>query len=89
MATTLVLSFAFQAAYGLLLSLSYREGDMSQVYPIMRGTGMFLVPLLGMLIWHGSLSVWGWLALLIMLLCFSICLRCRFWRSAILASWLP
>lgn len=67
---TLVLSFAFQAAYGLLLSLSYREGDMSQVYPIMRGTGMFLVPLLGMLIWHESLSVWGWLALLIMLLCF-------------------
>ena len=40
----LVLSFLFQCCYTFLLSNAYTYGDISLVYPIMRGTGTLFIP---------------------------------------------
>ncbi|MFB9328362.1 EamA family transporter [Paenibacillus aurantiacus] len=55
------LSALFQIGYGLLLPQTYRFGDMSQMYPIMRGTGALFVPILSVWIYRESLSFAGWL----------------------------
>ncbi|MFC4101289.1 EamA family transporter [Paenibacillus xanthanilyticus] len=57
----IALSALFQIGYGLLLPQTYRFGDMSQMYPIMRGTGALFVPILSVWIYRESLSVPGWL----------------------------
>ncbi|ALS25505.1 ligand-binding protein SH3 [Paenibacillus sp. 32O-W] len=59
----LAVSMAMQGGYALLLSATYRHGDMSQVYPIMRGTPTLLIPLLGMTLFDESLSLTGWVGL--------------------------
>lgn len=58
------LSLALQAAYGLLLTETYKHGDLSQVYPIMRGTSTLLIPTIGVIFLGESLSIWGWLGLI-------------------------
>lgn len=55
------ISALFQVGYGLLLPQTYRYGDMSQMYPIMRGTGALFVPILSVWIYRESLSGTGWL----------------------------
>jgi len=59
----ILLSMGFQAAYGLLLVKAYTFGDMSRVYPIMRGTGAMLVPIVSVLIFSESMTAIGWLGL--------------------------
>ncbi|GIP36535.1 SMR family transporter [Paenibacillus sp. J2TS4] len=59
----IALSMGFQGAYFVLLSKAYSHGDMSQVYPIMRGTGALLVPVMSTFIYDESLSLIGWLGL--------------------------
>ncbi|MGN7384298.1 MULTISPECIES: SMR family transporter [unclassified Paenibacillus] len=59
----IALSMGFQGAYFVLLSKAYSHGDMSQVYPIMRGTGALLVPVMSTLLYHESLSIIGWIGL--------------------------
>ncbi|WP_256761972.1 EamA family transporter [Cohnella sp. WQ 127256] len=61
------LSLLLQSGYAILLSKSYEIGDMSQVYPIMRGTSTLLIPLIGVIFLNESLSVWGWGGLLFIL----------------------
>lgn len=46
--------------YVLLLSQSYRYGDLSQVYPLMRGMGPLLVPLMGVSFLGEHLTRLGW-----------------------------
>ncbi|GAA4854837.1 DMT family transporter [Paenibacillus vulneris] len=58
-----LLSLGLQAAYGLLLTETYKHGDLSQVYPLMRGTSTLLIPAIGVLFLGESLSLWGWLGL--------------------------
>ncbi len=45
----------------LLLARSYKLADLSQLYPIMRGTSPLLVPLLGTWLLGERLPVVGWL----------------------------
>ncbi|UQZ86594.1 4-amino-4-deoxy-L-arabinose-phosphoundecaprenol flippase subunit ArnE [Paenibacillus konkukensis] len=59
----IALSLGLQAAYGLLLTETYKHGDLSQVYPIMRGTSTLLIPAIGVFFLGESLSGWGWLGL--------------------------
>lgn len=59
----IVLSLGLQAAYGLLLAETYKHGDLSQVYPIMRGTSTMLIPAIGILFLGESLSLLGWIGL--------------------------
>lgn len=64
----LALSMILQGCYSYLLSKAYTLGDLSQVYPIMRGTGTFLTSLTGVLLLGESLSVWGWLGIFTIIL---------------------
>lgn len=59
----LLASFFFQGAYLYLLSKAYRYGEMSQVYPMMRGTAAMLVPILSVFIYQEQLSPVGWIGL--------------------------
>lgn len=56
-------SMSFQGGYFIFLSRAYSYGDMSQVYPIMRGTGAFFVPVMSVLVFGESLSPIGWIGL--------------------------
>lgn len=63
----LLLSACLQAIYGLLLTRTYTMGDLSQIYPIMRGTNTLLIPLIAVIFLRESLSLYGWLGLLCMI----------------------
>lgn len=58
-----MLSFFSQISYVYLMSKAYQVGDLSQVYPIIRGTSAFFVPIVGILVFGESLSFFGWLGL--------------------------
>ena len=68
----LALSVILQAVYSWLLSRTYELGDLSQIYPIMRGTSTLLVPIIGVLFLKESLSVWGWIGIILMLTGFTV-----------------
>ncbi len=70
----LLASMAMQSIYALLLSYTYKAGDLSQVYPIMRGTPTLLTPAFGILLLGESLPLWGWIGILCMLIGFSVML---------------
>ncbi|TCZ78962.1 LuxR family transcriptional regulator [Paenibacillus albiflavus] len=59
----LALSFCFQAGYLVFLSKTYSYGEMSQVYPLMRGIGALLVPIASTFVYQESLSLMGWFGL--------------------------
>jgi drug/metabolite transporter (DMT)-like permease len=64
----LLLSMAAQAAYAFMLSQVYKLGDLSQVYPIQRGTGVLLIPLISVIFMGERLSIGGWAGVAIILL---------------------
>ncbi|OCT11358.1 hypothetical protein A8709_06705 [Paenibacillus pectinilyticus] len=66
----LLLSACLQAVYALLLTRTYNMGDLSQIYPIMRGTNTLFIPIVGVLFLNESLSLLGWLGLLGMVIGF-------------------
>jgi drug/metabolite transporter (DMT)-like permease len=68
----LLLSAVLQGLYSWLLSRTYELGDLSQIYPIMRGTSTLLVPVIGILFLGESLSLPGWAGILCMLGGFSV-----------------
>jgi len=59
-----VASMFLHGLYILLLASAYSIGDLSQVYPIMRGTSPLLVPLLGVTFLSEELTVGGWFGVL-------------------------
>lgn len=59
----LLCSMSLQALYAALLSKAYQNGELSQMYPVMRGTGVVLVPLAGVLILGESIRPLGWLGI--------------------------
>lgn len=62
----LLLSACLQSVYSLLLARTYNMGDLSQVYPIMRGTSTLFIPIGSVLFLRESLSIYGWIGLLCM-----------------------
>ncbi|RXZ83564.1 ligand-binding protein SH3 [Paenibacillaceae bacterium] len=60
----ILLSMLIQAAYANFLAKSLTYGDMSQVYPMMRGISTFLLPLISILFLNETLTGWGWVGLL-------------------------
>lgn len=58
------LALLFQAGYAILLSKTYEMGDLSQVYPLMRGTGTLLIPIIGVVFLGETLSIAGWLGII-------------------------
>lgn len=63
----LLLSVVLQGVYSWLLSKTYELGDLSQIYPIMRGTSTLLVPLIGVVFLKESLSLFGWTGIILMI----------------------
>lgn len=62
-ALLIALSLLLQAGYALLLTETYKYGDLSQVYPIMRGTSTLFIPTIGVVFFAESFSMWGWIGL--------------------------
>ncbi|TVX96271.1 EamA family transporter [Cohnella terricola] len=54
-----LLSMLFHGLYVILLARAYVVGDLSQVYPIMRGTSPLLVPIIGMIVLDERLGLIG------------------------------
>ncbi|WMT40123.1 DMT family transporter [Paenibacillus sp. D2_2] len=63
----LLLSVILQGVYSWLLSKTYELGDLSQIYPIMRGTSTLLIPIIGVVFLKESLSVFGWIGIILMI----------------------
>ena len=66
--TLMALSMAFQGLYIYLLGRAYMIGDLSQVYPITRGTGAMLVPLIGVSLLGERLPWYAWIGLAMLLI---------------------
>lgn len=60
-AIIIVSSMLLHGLYVVLLAASYSVGDLSLVYPIMRGSSLLLVPLLGVTLLNETLTLVGWL----------------------------
>ncbi|WP_256438822.1 DMT family transporter [Sporosarcina sp. Te-1] len=73
--TMLALSLLMQALYSSLLANTYKTGELSQVYPILRGTSTLLIPLIGVLVLREVLSLWGWIGINCMLVGFIIMVK--------------
>jgi drug/metabolite transporter (DMT)-like permease len=56
-------SVTFQVLYFVLVALTYRVADMSQTYPIMRGTAPLLVATGGVFLLSDSLSAFAWIGI--------------------------
>ncbi|PIB63925.1 EamA family transporter [Pseudomonas sp. 2995-3] len=56
-------SVVLQVLYFVLVASTYRIADMSQTYPIMRGTAPLLVALVSVLVLHEPLSAFAWLGI--------------------------
>lgn len=56
----LLLSMLIHGVYMVLLAHAYTTGDLSQVYPIMRGMSPLLIPIAGVLLLHEQLPAIGW-----------------------------
>jgi drug/metabolite transporter (DMT)-like permease len=69
---TIGLSLAMQSAYAALLAYTYKVGDLSQVYPIMRGMPTLLIPVFGVVLLGEKLPLWGWLGIGCMLIGFLV-----------------
>ncbi|MFB9276742.1 DMT family transporter [Cohnella cellulosilytica] len=65
-------SLAMQGVYAYLLAQTYKAGDLSQVYPIMRGMPTLLTPAAGVLLLGESLPLWGWAGIGCMLVGFLV-----------------
>lgn len=66
----IALSMLLQGCYAFMLTKAYNIGDLSQVYPIMRGTATLLVPIIGVAFLGESLSAWGWVGIVGMIFSF-------------------
>ncbi|PYI53604.1 hypothetical protein DLM86_17080 [Paenibacillus flagellatus] len=66
------LSIALQSVYALLLARTYKRSDLSQAYPVMRGTSTLLIPVLGVVFLGESLPVGGWLGIACLIAGFAV-----------------
>jgi drug/metabolite transporter (DMT)-like permease len=58
--TLIAVSICLQSGYSWFMSRAYVYGDLSQLYPIMRGTGVVLIPLIGVFLLGEVFSPWAW-----------------------------
>jgi len=57
----LVVTVTLHGFYVMLLSKTYTAGDLSQVYPLMRGVSPLLVPIIGVVILGERLPIVAWI----------------------------
>ena len=54
-----IISALSDIAYYFCVMYSYREGELSLMYPAARGTGVVLVAIFSMIIFHDQISAWA------------------------------
>ncbi|MDU4170589.1 MAG: EamA family transporter, partial [Citrobacter freundii] len=59
----LAVSTALQVVYTVLVAKTYQVSDMSQTYPLMRGTAPLLVAIISVLFLGDSLSLLAWVGI--------------------------
>ncbi len=64
----IIISMILHGLYVLLLAKTYSIGDLSQAYPIMRGTSPLLVPLIGVTFLQEQLTIMGWIGVVVIVL---------------------
>jgi drug/metabolite transporter (DMT)-like permease len=82
-------SMFLHGLYIILLAAAYSAGDLSQVYPIMRGASPLLVPILGVTLLHEQLSAWGWLGVLAIVFGIVMASELKFKGNALSSSKAP
>ena len=60
-------SAAVHGFYFILLARLYTISDLSQSYPIIRGSSLFIIPLCGVMFLNESISIIGWIGIAIIL----------------------
>ncbi|MBP1989671.1 DMT family transporter [Paenibacillus eucommiae] len=61
----LIITFVFQGMYVTLLSKAYQIGEISQVYPFMRGSAALLIPVISIFLYDEKLTTLGWAGLIL------------------------
>lgn len=61
-------SMSFQVLYVFSLITGYTVGELSLVYPILRGSAALLIPIMSILFLGDTLSIAGWIGLLLILI---------------------
>lgn len=74
-------SIILHGLYTILLAAAYSIGDLSQVYPIMRGTSPLLVPLAGVTLLGEKLSAFGWIGVFSIVIGIALLSNIKFKRS--------
>ncbi|MCH4273264.1 EamA family transporter [Kerstersia gyiorum] len=64
----IAVSMLLQVAYYVLLANTYRIADMSQTYPVMRGTAPLIVACAGALFLHDAVAPAGWIGIVVICL---------------------
>lgn len=84
-----VASMFLHGLYIILLAATYSVGDLSQVYPIMRGTSPLLVPLLGVTLLNEKLTLIGWFGVISIVLGIALLSNIKFKRKELSSSKAP
>lgn len=61
----IAVSIFIHIAYFLLLAKSYDTGELSQVYPIIRGLPPLIIAVVSLAFLNESISLWGWLGIIV------------------------
>ncbi|MGM0882905.1 MAG: DMT family transporter [Bacillota bacterium] len=82
-------SAVLHGLYTILLAATYSIGDLSQVYPIMRGTSPLLVPLIGVTLLGEELTSMGWIGVVSIVIGIALLSNVKFKRSEALSLKAP
>lgn len=58
-------SMLFQFFYVFSLIMGYSKGELSIVYPVLRGSASLIIPIASVLLFKETLTGWGWFGLLL------------------------
>lgn len=61
----LLCSMLFQVIYVFSLITGYTVGELSVVYPVLRGSASVIIPILSVVLFHDQLTLFGWFGLVL------------------------
>lgn len=85
----LLVTVASHGVYVILLSKTYTAGDLSHVYPLMRGVSPLLVPIIGVAILGEHLEIMGWMGVAAVVIGIWILGNWRFGMRIIRTEFIP
>lgn len=85
----ILVSAVLHGLYTILLAATYSIGDLSQVYPIMRGTSPLLVPLIGVTLLGEKLTSMGWIGVVFIVIGIALLSNVKFKKNEALSLKAP